>query len=504
MLLYLAKVTRTPYLTTRGPDVVSPVTNPMTVTQGSPVQLSATINHAWTSNNYAQNVAAAEYYIGTPPWAGGTGIAMQAEDGAFDEQTEPVQATINTGSIPPGTYVVFVRGRGVNSYEGNLSWGPVSATWLTGTGGGGTATATATQVVPSPTALGCGIDTYDVSIVDFDYQPMNMLIRMGSTIRWTNNGQVAHTTTSDTGVWDSGVLNPGEQFAITFNTGTVFEYHCTIHPNMTGTIVVVSNCPTVTLPVPTATRIASVTRTGTVLPTPSFTHGPPTNTPTGTLTPGTPTFTPTPCAITFSDVPPSHTFYENIRCLACRGIISGYSDGTFRPGNDITRGQIAKMVSNAAGFVEPVDGQSFEDVPFGSPFYVFIERLYGRGHMGGYQCGLRESEPCVPPANRPYFRPNESATRGQISKIVSNAAGFVEPVSGQFYADVTADNPFYSEIMRLTVRGVMSGYPCGTVAHEPCDGEQRPYFRWGNTVTRGQASKIVANTFYPGCVTPLK
>jgi hypothetical protein len=204
----------------------------------------------------------------------------------------------------------------------------------------------------------------------------------------------------------------------------------------------------------------------------------------------------------FTDVPPEHTFYENIRCLACRGIISGYSDGTFRPGNDITRGQIAKMVSNAAGFVEPVDGQSFEDVPFGSPFYVFIERLYGRGHMGGYQCGLRESEPCVPPANRPYFRPNESATRGQISKIVSNAAGFAEPVSGQFYADVTADNPFYSEIMRLTVRGVMSGYPCGTVAHEPCDGEQRPYFRWGNTVTRGQASKIVANTFFPNCVTP--
>jgi hypothetical protein len=37
---------------------------------------------------------------------------------------------------------------------------------------------------------------------------------------------------------------------------------------------------------------------------------------------------------------------------------------------------------------------------------------------------------------------------------------------------------------------------------EPCDTEQRPYFRWGNPVTRGQASKIVANTFYPGCQTP--
>jgi hypothetical protein len=183
-------------------------------------------------------------------------------------------------------------------------------------------------------------------------------------------------------------------------------------------------------------------------------------------------------------------------------MISGYADGTFRPGNDITRGQIAKMVSNAAGFQEPVGGQTFEDVPIGSPFYEFIERLYTRGHMGGYPCGLRETEPCVPPLNRPYFRPNENATRGQISKIVSNAAGFQEPVSGQFYADVTTDNPFYSEIMRLTNRFVMSGYPCGQLPHEPCDSENRPYFRWGNTVTRGQASKIVSNTFFPGCQIP--
>jgi hypothetical protein len=214
-----------------------------------------------------------------------------------------------------------------------------------------------------------------------------------------------------------------------------------------------------------------------------------------------PTSTSTACTITFTDVPPSDTFYPWIRCLACRGIIGGYSDGTFRPYNNITRGQIAKMVSNSAGFQEPVPGQTFEDVPEGSPFHPFIERLTRRGHMGGYQCGLRETEPCIPPGNRPYFRPNENATRGQISKIVANAAGFQEPVTGVFYADVTTDNPFYNEIMRLTNRGVMSGYPCGGPG-EPCDSENRPYFRWGNTVTRGQASKIVANTFFPNCETP--
>jgi hypothetical protein len=391
MLMHISKIARTPYLLTRGPDTNSVATNPMTVTQGSPVDLTATMNYAWfgedgAANFYRQNVAAAEYYIGTPPWAGGTAIPMQAVDGAFDEETEPVQATINTASIPPGTYVVFVRGRGVNSYEGHQSWGPITAAWLTVTPGGG-------------------------------------------------------------------------------------------------------NTPTV--PAPTATQPASTT-------TPVV----PTVTPPGaTNTPGGATPTTVACTITFSDVPSDHTFYNEIRCLACRGIVSGYSDGTFRPGNDITRGQIAKMVSNAAGFNEPVDGQTYEDVGTSHAFYAFIERLSQRGHMGGYPCGTRSTEPCNPPENRPYFRAGEPATRGQISKIVSNAAGFSDPASGQFYTDVEESNPFYTEIMRLTTRGVMSGYPCGGVG-EPCDPQNRPYFRWGNNVTRGQASKIVANTFYPGCQTP--
>jgi hypothetical protein len=210
------------------------------------------------------------------------------------------------------------------------------------------------------------------------------------------------------------------------------------------------------------------------------------------------TATPTACTQSFTDVQPTDTFYPFIRCLACRGIIGGYADGTFRPNNNITRGQIAKMVSNAAGFSEPITGQSFEDVPPASPFYEFIERLYRRGHMGGYPCGQRSTETCIAPENRPYFRPNEDATRGQLSKIVSNAAGYNEPHTGQFYADITQDNPFYPEIMRLTSRSVMSGYPCGGEG-EPCDPQNRPYFRWGNPVTRGQASKIVANTFFPGC-----
>ena len=205
------------------------------------------------------------------------------------------------------------------------------------------------------------------------------------------------------------------------------------------------------------------------------------------------------CTLQFSDVPPGSTFYENVRCLACRGIISGYSDGTFRPNNSITRGQIAKMVSNAAGFNDDVTGQSFEDVPNTQTFYVWIERLYARGDMGGYPCGS-PGEPCGV-GNRPYFRPMQNASRGQLSKIVANAADLTTVPDGQTYTDVPTSNPFYVWIEQLTDLGVMGGYACGGPG-EPCDPQNRPYFRPFADVTRGQASKIVANTFYPGCTIP--
>lgn len=210
--------------------------------------------------------------------------------------------------------------------------------------------------------------------------------------------------------------------------------------------------------------------------------------------------TATACTTSFSDVDETNTFYPFIRCLACRNIISGFGDGTFRPNNDISRGQIAKIVSNAAAFGEDPGSQIFQDVDPSNPFYQWINRLTLRGHMGGYNCG-GPFEPCVLPDNRPYFRPFANATRSQLAKIVSNAAGLGGTPTGVFYTDVQESHPFYQWIMRLTTLQVMSGYPCGGV-NEPCDSENRPYFRPFNNVTRGQSSKIVANTFFPGCQTP--
>ena len=236
---------------------------------------------------------------------------------------------------------------------------------------------------------------------------------------------------------------------------------------------------------------------GLILPTPT-----PTSIPTATTIP-TVTPTSTACALTFSDVPEGSTFYPYIRCLACRGIVSGYPDGTFHPNDDVTRGQLAKIVSNAAGFTDTPPGQLYEDVPTGNTFYEWIGRLTIRGVMSGYPCGSVPQEPCVAPGNRPYFRPNSNATRGQIAKIVSNAAGFGGTPLQQTFEDVLSSSTFYLWVERLAARSIMGGYPCGSVPQEPCVApDNRPYFRPGNNATRGQVSKIVAGAFFPGCETP--
>jgi hypothetical protein len=236
----------------------------------------------------------------------------------------------------------------------------------------------------------------------------------------------------------------------------------------------------------------------------------PTATPTvaqPTQTPGGPTATPTSCPIQFTDVPEGSTFYEFIRCMACRDIIAGYTSGCetgnpcFRPNNNVTRGQLSKIVSNAAGFDDDPGPQQFEDVPTGSTFFDFIGRLANRAIVAGYPCGS-PGEPCVPPGNLPYFRANANVTRGQISKIVSEAAGYSDEPGDQQFEDVVPGSTFYDWIWRLADRAIMSGYPCGGVG-EPCvPPDNLPYFRPGANATRGQASKIVSNTFYPGCVTP--
>lgn len=76
----------------------------------------------------------------------------------------------------------------------------------------------------------------NVSITAGGYVKSAMTIAIGTKVRWTNNDTVAHTVTSDDGKFDSGQLTPGQTFDFTFNEKAVFNYHCSNHPSMTGSI----------------------------------------------------------------------------------------------------------------------------------------------------------------------------------------------------------------------------------------------------------------------------
>ena len=202
---------------------------------------------------------------------------------------------------------------------------------------------------------------------------------------------------------------------------------------------------------------------------PCLTPTPPlTNTPTATLSPtaqptNTATPIPTTCAVAFADVPVGSAFYDDVRCLACRGIIGGYPCGGpgepcpgqyFRPGNQVTRGQPARSSRNRRVWPIrcPAASRRSRTCRPPAPSGSTSNAWRCRGIIGGYPCG-GPGEPCVAPGNRPYFRPNSNVTRGQLAKIVSGTAGWTETPTGQTFEDVAPGSPFYLWIERMASRG---------------------------------------------------
>jgi hypothetical protein len=176
----------------------------------------------------------------------------------------------------------------------------------------------------------------------------------------------------------------------------------------------------------------------------------------------------TPCPPDFTDVPQGNDFYAYIRYLACRGVVSGYADGTFRPQNPTTRAQVCKIIVLAEGWqlYTPLS-PSFIDVPASDPFYAYVETAYYNGIVSGYSNG--------------EFRPGNNVTRGQLAKMVvlAEAWSLIRPPLPSF-DDVPADHPFFAYVETAYNHAIISGYADRT-------------FRPGNNATRGQVSKVVLN-----------
>jgi len=82
--------------------------------------------------------------------------------------------------------------------------------------------------------------TVNVTIVDLAFQPSSINVQIGDTVVWTNTGTLTHTVTSDGGAGplNSPDLANGNTYSFPFTADGTYDYHCTHHPTMKGTVTV--------------------------------------------------------------------------------------------------------------------------------------------------------------------------------------------------------------------------------------------------------------------------
>lgn len=80
--------------------------------------------------------------------------------------------------------------------------------------------------------------TSQVKIDNFSFGPQTLRVSVGTTVTWTNRDVVPHTVVSTGGVFKSKVRDTNEIFSYTFSKAGTYPYHCSVHPKMTGKVVV--------------------------------------------------------------------------------------------------------------------------------------------------------------------------------------------------------------------------------------------------------------------------
>ena len=89
----------------------------------------------------------------------------------------------------------------------------------------------ATPPVPAP-------KTYNVTIQNFSFDQTALSVKKGDTVIWTNKDSAPHTVTGNSGGPSSGTLNTNATYSFTFTSAGTFNYHCSFHPSMVGTVTV--------------------------------------------------------------------------------------------------------------------------------------------------------------------------------------------------------------------------------------------------------------------------
>ena len=88
------------------------------------------------------------------------------------------------------------------------------------------------------TPLAAQTDGVEVKIDNFVFSPERLTVKAGTTVTWINHDDIPHTVAAKDRAFKSKVMDSDESFSFTFSTPGEYSYFCSLHPHMTGTIVV--------------------------------------------------------------------------------------------------------------------------------------------------------------------------------------------------------------------------------------------------------------------------
>jgi N-acetylmuramoyl-L-alanine amidase len=151
-------------------------------------------------------------------------------------------------------------------------------------------------------------------------------------------------------------------------------------------------------------------------------------------------------AASFPDVSKSHRAYDEVMYLANKKILSGYTDGTFKPDSHVTRSEAASMIGRALQLKGGYRETEYRDVPKGHYASGYIQDMSNDNILAGYGNG--------------YFGVSDKLTREQMASILTRAWSFKE-TSNLSFSDVPKSSPTYVPINKLATAGVVGGYPNG-------------------------------------------
>jgi plastocyanin len=153
-----------------------------------------------------------------------------------DQMTIEITIRIDVGQPGSGVTVPVTVMPGMTPGDGSAAPAP-PAVPASGTSPESPALGSMTPAAP-PSAPHAATSGTAISVANMAFNPATVTIPLGTTVTWTNTDPVAHTVTATGGAFNSGHLNPGQSFSHTFTTAGTFDYQCTYHPYMKGTIVV--------------------------------------------------------------------------------------------------------------------------------------------------------------------------------------------------------------------------------------------------------------------------